>query len=35
LVIFILFSPLIPESLLFLSVTGQKKEAELLITRVS
>ena len=35
LLIFICLSPIIPESLLFLSVSGQKKEAEHLIARVS
>jgi hypothetical protein len=34
LVCFILFSPLIPESLLYLSVSGQKKKAEELIAKV-
>jgi MFS family permease len=34
LVCFILFSPLIPESLLYLSVSGQKKKAEKLIAKV-
>jgi hypothetical protein len=34
LVCFILFSPIIPESLLYLSVSGQKKKAEELIARV-
>ena len=34
LVMFVILSPIIPESLLFLSVSGQKKEAELLVARV-
>ena len=34
LLIFLFFSPIIPESLLYLSVSGQQKRAEQLIARV-
>ena len=35
LLIFLFFSPIIPESLLYLSVSGQQKRAEKLIARVN